>query len=322
MTVHLAGAVVARPQPWGAIMPKWSESASVAALFLILASPAAVLAQPAFVTSWNSVGIPLGLLLDEAGHIYSTCESGSGAALRKFDLAGNLLSVFGQADPYEGYGVARLSDGSIAVADYGGRVQRFSDSGALLSSWPTGGQAVYLAVDASDNIYVTDGNGDRVREFNSNGVLLANWPSPHPTGIAYAGGVVYVVGRNNGLLSKYAPDGAPLGTFPTGLTAAEQLSIDASGNLFIADWGALQLRKFAPNGTVVWTLGSSVPGYSFGPVRYHGVTVAPDGTIYTGDYDHRRILVLKEGLTPTAGMSWGQLKVRYQAEAPVAHRIR
>jgi outer membrane protein assembly factor BamB len=100
--------------------------------------------------------------------------------------------------------------------------------------------------------------------------------------------------------------------------AAEQLAIDASGNLYIADWGAFQLRKFAPNGTTLWTVSSSVPGYSFGPLRQHGVTVAADGTIYVGDYDHRRVLVFTQGSTATAAMSWGRLKARFRQGAPVA----
>ena len=84
--------------------------------------------------------------------------------------------------------------------------------------------------------------------------------------------------RNDGFVSRYGPDGTPMGSFSTGVVAAEQLSIDSSSNLYIADWGAYPLRKFAPSGTVLWTLGSSVPGYSFGPIRHHGVTVAADGT--------------------------------------------
>jgi streptogramin lyase len=301
---------------------KRSVLASGVAVLLTLVSTSVGQAQPGFVTSWNSIGIPTGLLADGLGHVFSTCESGSGAALRKFDLNGNLLAVFGASDPYEGYGVARLSDGSIAAVDYyGRRLQRFDENGLLLSTWSFGGsRAAYLAVDELDNCYITDDTGDRVRKFTSQGVSLADWASPNPTGIAYAGGIVYVAAREAGLLSKYAPDGTTLGSFPTGLTDAEQLSIDGLGNLFVADWGAYQLRKFAPNGTVTWTLSSSVPGYSFGPVRYHGVTVASDGTIYVGDYDHRRILVFKEGLTPTASMSWGQLKARFRPEAPLALR--
>ena len=295
-------------------------AAHATALFLTLAAATAAVAQPAFVTSWYSVGIPLGLCLDGAGHIYSTCEYGNGAALRKFDQAGSLLAVLGQGDPYEGYGVVRLSDGSIASADYyGRRVQRFDDSGTVLSSWTTGGaNAVYLAVDEQGNFYVTDGEADRVRKFGADGTALADWASPHPIGIAYAGGIVYVGAQFAGVVTMYAPDGTSLGSFPTGLAKSEQLSIDGSGNLYLADWGAYQLRKFAPNGSVVWTLGSSVPGYSYGPVRYHGVTVAADGTIYVGDYEHRRILVFQDGLTPTAAVSWGQIKTRYRASAPAA----
>jgi DNA-binding beta-propeller fold protein YncE len=295
-------------------MLKRLQHTAALVLLLSLAPTAAALSQPTYVKSSDSVGIPLGLLLDGAGHLYATCESGGGAALRQFDLSGNLLSAFGAGNPYEGYGVERLSDGSIAVADYYGlQVQRFDESGALLSSWPTGGQrAVYLAVDGTDNVYVTDGEGDRVRKFSAQGNLVADWATPHPTGIAFHLGVVYIAGRNNGTVSKYDPSGSPLGSFPTGLVSAEQLSIDASGDVYVADWGGFQLRKFTPTGTVIWTLGSAVPGYSFGPVRYHGVTVATDGTLYAGDYDHRRVLVFSDMPTAAARISWGEIKYRYR----------
>jgi sugar lactone lactonase YvrE len=295
-------------------MPKGAPHAFVAALLLSFLAPQGASSQPVFVTSWNSVGIPLGLLLDGAGHIYSTCEQGGGAAVRKFDLSGNLLAVLGADDPYEGYGAVRLSDGSVEVADYYNlRVQRFTDSGALLSSWPTGGvRASYMTADASDDVYIADDEGDRVRKFSAQGVHLSDWASPHPTGIAYGGGVLYVAARNAGLLTRYGPDGANLGSFSTGIQAAEQVALDAFGNLYITDAGAYLLRKFTPSGITVWTLGSSVPGYSFGPVRYDAVAIANDGTLYVGDYDHRRILVLTEQPTGVATSSWGQLKARYR----------
>jgi hypothetical protein len=53
-------------------------------------------------------------------------------------------------------------------------------------------------------------------------------------------------------------------------------------------------------------------GYGFGPVRYHGVIVANDGTLYAGDYDHRRVLVFAELPTAAAKPSWGGIKQRYR----------
>ena len=295
-------------------MPRSALPAFVAALLATLVAPHVIQAQPVFVTSWNSIGLPLGLLLDGSGNIFSTCENGGGAALRKFDLAGDLQAVFGASAPYEGYGISRLSDGSIAVADYYGlKIQRFDEGGALLSSHSTGGlRSAYMAVDGLDNLYVADDEGDRVRKFSPAGPLLADWASPHPTGIAFANGIVYVAARTAGIVSKYSPDGAALGTFASGALAAEQLSADAAGNLYLTDELGHQLRKFAPDGTVLWTLTGSVPGYSFGSVRYVAVAIAADGTVYAGDYDHRRVLVFQEVVTAASRESWGQLKARYK----------
>ena len=280
----------------------------------------AVGAQPPSFTgiSWNTVGIPTGLLLDGTGRLYATCEFRSGAAARAFDLSGNLLQVLGQSDPYEGYGLVRFSDASIGVADYyGRRVQRFDAGGALLSSWFAGGfGSAYAAVDEQDHIYVADDNGDLVRKFTEAGGLLGSWSSPHPAGIAYADGVIFVASWNAGIVTKYTTTGSVLGSFPTGFVNAEQLAIDGHGRLYLSDIaGAHQLRCFDSAGKVLWTLGSSVPGYSYGPVRYISEAVASDGTLYVGDYDHRRVLVFSQGVTAAASASWGSVKRRYREEA-------
>jgi len=68
-------------------MLKRLQHTAALVLLLSLAPTAAALSQPTYVKSSDSVGIPLGLLLDGAGHLYATCESGGGAALRQFDLS-------------------------------------------------------------------------------------------------------------------------------------------------------------------------------------------------------------------------------------------
>lgn len=294
-------------------MLRLARNATVLALLLLVLPVGIALGQPVLLDSWDSIHIPLGLLADNSGNLYSTCEYGAGPALRKFTVSGTLLAEFGY--PFEGYGIAQLSDGTIAVADYyGARVQLYNTGGGIIANWWTGGAlAAYLAADEQDNIYVTDVSGNRVRKFTRNGALLASWAATRPTGIAYANGVVYVAAREAGIVTKFDSNGTQLGFFQTGLTAAVQLAIDSDGDLYLADWGGFRLRKFTSDGTILWTLGSSIPGYAYGPLRQHGVAVDNDGTIYVGDYDHNRVLVLTEGgPTPVAGTSWGALKQRYR----------
>jgi hypothetical protein len=40
--------------------------------------------------------------------------------------------------------------------------------------------------------------------------------------------------------------------------------------------------------------------------------VAPDGTIYAGGFDHKRIVVLAEQPTAATPFTWGQVKDRYR----------
>jgi len=169
-----------------------------------------------------------------------------------------------------------------------------------------------LAADVANNVYVTEAASDKVQVFSKNGGPLRAWSSPHPTGIAYRASVVYVVGQFDGLVHSYFPDGTPVGPFAHGLCCPQQLAVDADGKLYVADMSLGQLRCFDADGTVLWTLGPDVQGYPYNPARFVSVTVSSDGTIFAGDYDHRRIVVLGAGATPILRSSFGALKAHYR----------
>jgi hypothetical protein len=169
-----------------------------------------------------------------------------------------------------------------------------------------------MAIDDQDNVFITDDTGDQVRKFDSSGTLLAQWPTPHPAGVVFLNGLVYVAGMYNGTMSIYAPDGTPAGSFPTGCTWAEQLTADGSGNLLLADHGLHQLKNFSPGGTLLWTMGPNVPGYGPGTCDFFSVAPGPNNTILAGDFANRRILVLGWEVVPTKLSSWGRVKATYR----------
>lgn len=282
--------------------------------------------SPILVGYWPSTGVPLGLALDANGRLYMPDEHSANLALRVFSQTGTPFGVFDSGTGFEGYGVAVLSDQTILVADYyGRRVRRYAPDGSFLSEWPTGGgRALFLALDESDNVFVTDDEGDAVRKFSSQGTLLAQWTVTHPSGVAYVNGLVYVSEMFNGHVNIYATDGTLQGSFATGCTFAEQLFFDGLGNLYLADHGLHQLKCFSTSGDLLWTMGPSVSGYPYAITDFFSVLVAPDGTLFAGDYANRNVLVFSHPPTPTKSRSFGSLKSRYRgvrvAAQPVQER--
>jgi len=287
-----------------------------AAAILVLAltlGPATAGAQaPTFLTSWQTADIPLGMAIDAGGSVYVGAQDGGSARAHVYTQSGTPLGAIPGGN--ETYGVGFLHTGELLLANYYAHsVQVFGAGGAPLGSWPLpGSNALDLAVDELDNVYITSDNSDHVYKVDHAGSALADWSSPHPAGVAYLGGKVYVAGMWNGLVSVYAPDGTPSGSFPTGCTWAEQLSVDAAGDLLLADHGLHQLKCFKPDGTLLWTLGPGVPGYGPGSCDFFSVTPGAGGTILVGDYANRRVLVFGGQPTSTATSSWGRLKARYR----------
>ncbi len=142
---------------------------------------------------------PLDLALDSAGNVY-VADGGSSATIRKVTPAGVVTTLAGLA-------------GSFGSVDGSGTAARFGD--------PRG-----IAVDAADNIYVSDRSNHNLRKVTLAGDvttlagLAGNPGSSDGTGTA---------ARFNG----------PLG-----------VAVDAAGNVYVADSKNQSVRKVTPAGVV------------------------------------------------------------------------
>ncbi len=238
---------------------------------------------------------PYGVAVDAAANV-SVADSGN-HRIRRIDTSGNVSTLAGNWT----YGFA---DGPAASA-------MFHDPFAV-------------AVDASGNVYVADSINQRIRKIDTAGnvsTLAGSGDSGYsdgpgasarftsPWGIAVdASGRVYVADKYNhrirkidttGNVSTLAGNGASGFADGPGASAMfvepQGVAVDASGNVYVADYGNNRIRKIDTTGNVSTLAGNGIAGFADGPgasamFRYpSGVAVDVSGNAYVTDTFNQRI---------------------------------
>jgi large repetitive protein len=190
-------------------------------------------------------------------------------------------------------------------------------------------QPVGVAVDGAGNLYIADAEGARIRKvdastgvistvagngtagYNGDNIAATSAELYQPYGVAVDGaGNLYIADQYNHRIRKVTPDGiiatvagnGTLGTSGDGGAATsaelyypESVTLDAAGNLYIADRGNPRIRKVTPDGFITTVAGNGIPGYSgdggpatsaelYGP---YGLAADRAGNLYIGDYNSR-----------------------------------
>lgn len=124
-----------------------------------------------------------------------------------------------------------------------------------------------LAVDASQNIWVSNASSNTVTQLDNTGALLSGSTGyavgalNMPAAIAVdQSGNAWVANKGNSTVSKIAPGGVSANTYAIGSTPAS-VSIDAYGNAWTANTSANSLLRITPKGSVltVNTTGVTAP---------------------------------------------------------------
>jgi sugar lactone lactonase YvrE len=187
--------------------------------------------------------------------------------------------------------------GALEVLTTSGSTQGFANGCGPAAKFDTPFDVV---VDRFGNIYVADTGNHRIRRIAPNGdcvvlagtgeVGLANGPGNEatfssPKGIAVdAAGNVFVADTNNHRIRKINPAGVvstvagsgTIGAYTDGIVSGARfnqpigIAVDASGNLYVADFGNQSLRKISTSGEVSTLKGS---------LTIQAVAVARDGQI-------------------------------------------
>jgi sugar lactone lactonase YvrE len=123
-----------------------------------------------------------------------------------------------------------------------------------------------IAVDANQQIYVTDSEKHCVQKFSSDGALLGEWGQrgsrsgefDRPAGIAVSSdGTVYVVDPGNARIQRFSTQGAFLGAWghpgskPGEFTHLAYVAVDTSGDVFVAEHAGQRVQRFDATGSLV-----------------------------------------------------------------------
>jgi len=172
-----------------------------------------------------------------------------------------------------------------------------------------------IALDSSDNVYVTDTGNHRVQTYLSTGSIIAEWGNrgtetpefDRPWGIAVdSSHDVYFTDNKNDTVLKFTSRGSQVwGSEGSGngqFDAPTGIAVDRSGNVYVADTGNDRIQIFHSTGTYLmqWGSNGTLNGHFNAP---EGIAVDSSGTMYVADTGNHRIQKISP--TGTVLAKWG-----------------
>jgi ABC-type branched-subunit amino acid transport system substrate-binding protein len=247
---------------------------------------------------------PTGLAVDAAGNVY--VADGGNQRIRIIQVDGTVTTLAGTGEP--GY-----RDGPVGEAQFNSPFD--------------------VAASSTGVLYVADAGNDRIRAISPDGMVStlagsggrgfedgppeqAEFNGPWKITLA-ADGTLYVADgvaifmRGNHAIRRVAPDGTVSTVAGTGMPGLadgpvseagfywpEDVDVDASGNIYVADSHSDRIRVITPEGMVYTLAGSGGMGYADGPgpeaafLGPVGVLVDGSGHLIVSEYAGLRIRVI------------------------------
>ena len=241
--------------------------------------------------------------------------------------------------------IADYGNNRIRKISTTGVISNFAGSGIGLDGGPATAADVYrpsgVAVDASGNVYIAETGNNRVRKVNTSGIIstvagtgVSGYSGDggsataaklsSPVGVAVDGaGNIYLADLGNhrirkvtaGMISTVAGTGVAGFSGDGGLATAAAINtpygmtIDASGDIYICDYGNFRVRRVSATGTIstIAGTGNALYGGDGGLAtaadfnRPTGIAVDASGNIYIADVNNQRVRKLAPCTTPVSG---------------------
>ncbi|WP_199509112.1 NHL repeat-containing protein, partial [Flavobacterium sp. AG291] len=184
-----------------------------------------------------------------------------------------------------GFGLA-LTSSNASVSTFAGTGSSGTADGSGTSASFNGINKIVF--DSANNAYVADGSSHKIRKITPDGIVST-----------FAG--TGSAGSDNGPRTNATFNGP------------EGLAIDASGNLYVADYSNNRIRKITPSGVVSTFAGSGTAGATNGTGTAatfqdpRGITIDPSGNLYIAEYSNNRIRkITPSGVVTTLAGSGSQ----------------
>ncbi|HTD09344.1 MAG TPA: SMP-30/gluconolactonase/LRE family protein [Solirubrobacteraceae bacterium] len=187
------------------------------------------------------------------------------------------------------------------------RVEEFSSGGTLIREFGTVGKGLGqfkgpsgITIDGEGHVWVADSGNNRIEEFSSTGTFITDiepqstekqYRLDHPTGIVYSpvNSLLYVADSgNNGIRAfnmkgqaqfKIGPLSGEPGSEPGHFDWPVGVTVDSSGNVWVADTGNDRVQEFTSKGEYLSQFGSPSQ-----PLEEPlGVAMGPEGNVFVAD---------------------------------------
>lgn len=237
---------------------------AVTAITLLTVSMGIVSAANYVETTSYDLGYPgIDLAEDSSGNIFIVDTNNQ--RVKKYDQNGNFLLQFGSEGTGNGQftyvsSIAIDSVGNVFVADEQ-RVQKFTNSGVFVSVFATPGEVNGIAIDASDNVYVTLPLTSEIEKYSPAGALLGSFGT--------------------------------MGDLPGEFDTPGSITLDAFGKIYVADEANKRVQVFTSEFDYLYEITGFGPSESWYIMPFD-IDVSPAGEVFVADTYNNIVKVYDE----------------------------